>query len=211
MREKVLRKALRPEVLSKSEEEVGVMSTVLHDADIRDDLCIYLEELYGRVRFFDELTIGKSRADIVMVTDVELIGIEIKSDADTYDRLSRQVKDYDRFFDRNYVVVGTTHAHHIREHVPEHWGVITVEADASGLDFYRMRQAEKSPKMRFTNQMSLLWRRELAVLQQENGLYKYPGKSKMFVKKYLMDSVDKDKLKKQMIETLFERDYTIFE
>ena len=187
------------------------MGAVLHDADIRDDLCVYLEEMYGRVRFFDELTIGKSRADIVMVTEQELIGVEIKSDADTYDRLSRQVKDYDRFFDRNYVVVGTTHAHHIREHVPEHWGVITVEADVNGLDFYLLRQADKSPKMRFTNQMSLLWRIELASLQQENGLYKYPGKSKMFVKKYLVDSVDKDKLKKQMIETLFERDYTIFE
>lgn len=186
------------------------MENVLHDADIRDDLCLYLEELHGQVRFFDELTMGKSRADIVMVTQQELVGVEIKSDADTYERLSRQVKDYDRFFDRNYVVVGTSHAHHIREHVPEHWGVITVESDGKGLDFYLLRRPEKSPKMRFTNQMSLLWRRELAALQQKNGLYKYPGKSKMYVKKYLMDSVDKSILKQQMLETLFERDYSIF-
>lgn len=40
---------------------------------------------------------GKSRADVVMVLEEELVGIEIKSDADTYARLSRQVKDYDRF------------------------------------------------------------------------------------------------------------------
>ena len=66
-----------------------VTKSILHDADIRDDLCIYLEEKYGQVRFFDELSMGKSRADIVMVTEEELIGIEIKSDADTYDRLSR--------------------------------------------------------------------------------------------------------------------------
>ena len=55
--------------------------------------------------------------------------MEIKSDADTYERLPRQVKDYDRFFDYNYVVVGTSHAHHIWEHVPEYWDVITVEPD----------------------------------------------------------------------------------
>ena len=50
-----------------------------------------------------------------MVTEDALFGIEIKSDADTYTRLSRQVKDYNKFFDYNYVVVGTSHAHHIEE------------------------------------------------------------------------------------------------
>ena len=193
-----------------NKEATGDMGTVLHDADIRDDLCVYLEELHGKVRFFDELTMGKSRADIVMVTEEGLIGVEIKSDADTYDRLARQVKDYDRFFDKNYVAVGTSHAHHISEHVPEHWGIITVERIAGELDFYLLREPGNSPKVRLTNQLSLLWRRELASLQKDNGLYKYPGKSKMYVKKYLLDSVDKDLLKKQMIEVLFERDYSQF-
>ena len=184
---------------------------ILHDSDIRDDLCSYLEERFGKVRFFDELTMGRSRADIVMVTEQGLYGIEIKSDADTYDRLSRQVKDYDRFFDRNYVVVGSSHGHHIREHVPDHWGVITVERDSSGLDIYLLREAADNKKVRLTNQMSLLWRRELAALQQQNGLYKYPGKSKAYVKKYLMEQVTPDELKAQMLSVLFERDYTIFE
>ncbi len=184
---------------------------ILHDADIRDELCDFFEEMYGKVRFFDELTMGKSRADIVMVTEQGLIGAEIKSDADTYDRLARQVKDYDRFFDYNFVVVGTSHAHHIREHVPEHWGVITVEAtDKKALDFYVLREPKISPKIRLTNQLALLWRSELAVIQKQNSLYKYPGKSKMYVKKYLLESVDKDLLKKQMLEVLFERDYSVF-
>ena len=187
------------------------MSEVLHDADIRDELCEYIEQKYGKVRFFEELTMGKSRADIVVVTERGLIGVEIKSDADTYERLSRQVKDYDRFFDYNYVVVGTSHAHHIREHVPEYWGVITVEPDGKELDFYLLREPEISPKVKLTNQLSLLWRREFAALQQKNGLYKYPGKSKMYVKKYLMESVPAEELKKQMIDVLFERDYSIFE
>ena len=183
----------------------------LHDAEIRDDLCDYLETKYGKVRFFDELTMGRSRADIVMVTERGLIGVEIKSDADTYVRLAGQVKDYDRFFDYNYVVAGTSHAHHIREHVPEYWGVITVEEEEKGLDFYLMRAPKENPKARLTNQLSLLWRRELAVLQKENGLYKYPGKSRAYVKGYLLKSVDADRLKAQMIEVLYDRDYSIFE
>ena len=73
-----------------------------------------------------------------------------------------------------------------------------------------MRSPQLSPKVKLTNQMGLLWKRELAVLQEQNGLYKYSDKSKMFRKKYLMEKVDKDLLKKQMIEVLFERDYSIF-
>ena len=61
------------------------------------------------------------------------------------------------------------------------------------------------------HQMGLLCRSELAVLQEQNGLYKYSDKSKMYRKKYLMESVDKELLKKQMLEVLFERDYSIFE
>ncbi len=187
------------------------MSDVLRDADIRDDLCDYLEMKFGKTRFFDELTMGRSRADIVVVTERGLVGAEIKSDADTYERLSRQVRDYDRFFDYNYVVVGSSHAHHVREHVPDHWGVVTVERDGGGLDFYLLREAGASPKVRLTNQLSLLWRREMAALQKENGLHKYPGKGKSYVKKYLLESVPAALLRAQMLEVLFNRDYSIFE
>ena len=51
---------------------------MLKDSDIRDGLCLFLEEHYGKVRFFEELVIGKSRADIVMVTENGLIGVENK-------------------------------------------------------------------------------------------------------------------------------------
>lgn len=186
------------------------MNEVLHDADIRDDLCDHFEGKFGKVRFFDELTMGRSRADIVLVTEQGLIGAEIKSDADTYERLARQIRDYDRFFDANYVVVGSTHAHHIREHVPDHWGVVTVETAAGKLDFYQLREASSNPKVKLKNQLSLLWRRELAELQKQNRLYRYPGKSKAFVTQYLLENVPEDVLHKQMLDILFERDYSIF-
>ena len=82
---------------------------MLLDKDIREPLFEYLEEQHDKVRILEEKTMGRSRADVVMVLEEEVVGVEIKSDADTYARLSRQVKDYDRFFDRNLVVVGTSH------------------------------------------------------------------------------------------------------
>ena len=70
---------------------------MLYDKDIRSPLFDFLEECYHKIRIIEEKQMGRSRADIVMVTEDSVFGIEIKSDADTYTRLSRQVRDYDRF------------------------------------------------------------------------------------------------------------------
>ena len=183
---------------------------MLRDADIRDDLCDMLEEKYGKVRFFEEFVMGKSRADIVVVTPDFMVGVEIKSDADSYVRLERQVKDYSRFYDYNILVVGASHGNSAPDHVPPFWGIITVEETGKGLDFYVLREPVKSPKLRLTNQMGFLWKSELAVIQKDNGLHKYPGKSKMFIKHYLMDNVDNDELKLMMLDRLFNRDYSIY-
>lgn len=181
---------------------------MLKDKDIREPLFDFLEEQYVKTRIIEEKTMGKSRADVVMVLEEELVGIEIKSDADTYARLSRQVKDYDRFFDRNYVVAGSKHAHHVGEHVPEWWGIITVEEVDGACDFYVLRKAEKNPKQKMLHKIKLLWRPELAHIQEVNHLPAYKQKSKDFVRKKIMEKVPEDLLHKQISDELFERDYT---
>ena len=56
---------------------------MLLDKDIREPLFEFLEERYGKVRILEEKTVGSSRADVVMVIPDKIVGIEIKSDADT--------------------------------------------------------------------------------------------------------------------------------
>ena len=92
---------------------------VLYDKDIREPLFDFLEETYGKIRIFEEKQTGSARADVVMITPDVLYGIEIKSDADTYTRLEKQVENYDIYYDRNIIVVGTSHANHVKEHVPD--------------------------------------------------------------------------------------------
>ena len=154
---------------------------MLYDKDIREPLFEFLEETYGKVRFLEEQVMGQSRADIVMVVPDALYGIEIKSDADSYVRLERQIQDYDLYYDYNYVVVGTKHGAHIAEHVPEHWGIITVEQTETGIDFYRMREPKLNPGMQWTNKIEILWRPELAHIQELNEMPAYKAKSKRFV------------------------------
>ncbi len=184
---------------------------VLLDADIREPLFQYLELYHGKVRFLEEKVTGKARADVVMVLLNKVCGIEIKSDADSYTRLAAQVRNYDRYYDENYLVIGSTHAHHAAEHVPEYWGIISVELIKGKVDFYRVREAKPNPKAKLLNKMSLLWKSEFSHILEENKMPKYAQKSKKFIAEKLIDRIPEEKLNEQISEELFERDYTIYD
>ena len=181
---------------------------MLKDKDIREPLFDFLEDRHSKIRIIEEKTMGKSRADVIMVLENEVVGIEIKSDADTYARLDRQVKDYDRYFDRNIVVVGSPHAHHISEHVPEWWGIISVEEIDGLCDFYIVREPAANPKCKLLHKTKLLWRPEIAHIQELNKLPAYRQKSKDFVRKKILEKVPEETLHRQISDELFERDYT---
>jgi hypothetical protein len=184
---------------------------MLKDKDIREPLFDFLEDTYGKVRIIEEKTMGRSRADLVMVTEDSLVGIEIKSDADTYARLVTQVKDYDKYYDYNIAVVGSSHGIHIKEHVPVHWGIITVEEVDGVPDFYMLRKPETNPNMKLENKLKILWRPELALIQEKYGMAKYKEKSKSFVidkiSALVPDIVTMEALSGTISNILFERDY----
>ena len=184
----------------------------LYDKDIREPLFTFLEETFGKVRILEEKRTGSARADVVMITPKLLYGIEIKSDADTYARLEKQVKNYDWYYDRNIAVVGTSHAAHIKEHMPDHWGIITVELDENGdVDFYIFRDASANPKVKDKRKITILWRTELNRLLEKNNLPRYRQKSKLFVQEKLLEKVPGDVLWPQAYDELFERDYNTIE
>lgn len=184
---------------------------MLYDRDIREPLFDFLEERYGKIRIIEEKQMGKSRADIVMVLPDAVAGIEIKSDADTYVRLKRQVSDYNRYYDTNLVVVGSTHALHIANHVPAWWGILTAEKAGSTVDFYTLREPAPNPKVDIKRKLSILWRPELAHIQELNKMPKYREKSKAFVIDKILLKVPKETLTLQISEELFQRDYTSIE
>lgn len=190
---------------------------MLHDADIREPLFDFLEETYGKTRILEEKNTGRSRADVVMVTENEVIGLEIKSDADSYQRLSSQVKDYDRYYDRNFVVIGSSHARSIESHVPEYWGIITVDEVDGRPDFLIFRKPEPNPKRSLTRKLSIMWRPELVHIQEIFDMPRYKAESKDFVIGKIAERtayppekkgyIDPEKLAIALSNELFERDY----
>lgn len=184
---------------------------MLKDQDIREPLFDFFDEKFGKVRIIEEKQIAKSRADVMLVLEEKLIGVEIKSDADTYARLARQVKDYNKFFDYNYVVVGSSHSKHIEEHVPEYWGIIEAISKEESVEFNVLREPEINKRAQQTYKMkrklSILWRPELSHIQEINGMPKYKQRSKDFVITKIMEKVPWDLLHRQISEELFQRDY----
>lgn len=184
---------------------------MLKDQDIREPLFDFFDEKFGKVRIIEEKQIAKSRADVMLVLEEKLIGVEIKSDADTYARLARQVKDYNKFFDYNYVVVGSSHSKHIEEHVPEYWGIIEAISKEESVEFNVLREPEINKRAQRTYKMkrklSILWRPELSHIQEINGMPKYKQRSKDFVITKIMENVPWDLLHRQISEELFQRDY----
>ena len=184
---------------------------MLKDQDIREPLFDFFDEKFGKVRIIEEKQIAKSRADVMLVLEEKLIGVEIKSDADTYARLARKVKDYNKFFDYNYVVVGSSHSKHIEEHVPEYWGIIEAISKEESVEFNVLREPEINKRAQRTYKMkrklSILWRPELSHIQEINGMPKYKQRSKDFVITKIMEKVPWDLLHRQISEELFQRDY----
>ncbi len=182
---------------------------MLKDKDIREPLFEFLEESYGKTRIIEEKMMGRSRADVIMIITDALVGIEIKSDADTYTRLEGQIKDYDKYFDYNIVVVGTSHAMHVEEHVPDYWGIITVDEVDEKPDFYFLRKPEYNKKVKLDRKLELLWRPELSILLQRLEMPAYKALSKPAVRKKIMESkkVDPADVSHEISELLFERDY----
>lgn len=183
----------------------------MYDIDIREPLFDYLDETYGKNRIIEEKTMGRSRADVIMVLENEIIGLEIKSDADTYERLKRQARDYNKYCDKNYIVVGKSHLKHIQEHVAKSWGILCVSLKKDGIKVEEIRSAGINNKCKIENQMQWMWRIELCNLLEKNYMPKYKQKSKLFVQNKILQKVEYTKLKKQICDELFERDYNLIE
>ena len=76
----------------------------MQDKDIRKILIEYLKIKHKNYRIYQEKSIGSSVCDVMLVTD-KLIGFEIKSDSDNYDRLKQQVEEYIALVCEKYLIL----------------------------------------------------------------------------------------------------------
>lgn len=181
----------------------------LTDLDIRNALIDKLvrENQNKEYRILEELVIceGRARADVAIANGL-FKGYEIKSDVDTLDRLSNQVKMYDATFDKCIIVVGKKFENKIEMYVPEHWGIISAYENKFGnISLKNIRSASFNKRITYGGLTDLLWSSELRLLMKNNKVRGYSNKTKPELVEMIESSVEFANLKQYTRETLKHR------
>lgn len=157
----------------------------------------------------DELGIehGASRVDIAVING-HIRGLEIKADADTLERLPRQVEAYGRVVDRATLIAAERHVASAMELLPEWWGVISVVRCGNGAVAFRRVRAERTNRgIDGLTLARLLWRREvidlLVGLGRDAKLLERRRRPELYAE--LSGAVSLPRLRKIVRDTLKER------
>lgn len=102
------------------------MNEKLTEATIRNTLLRSLNNASG-CTVLEEVKIegGTSRIDVVAFGH-EIVGYEIKSDFDNFDRMANQIHAYNRVFPKINLVCGKRHLDYALAILPSWWGIILV-------------------------------------------------------------------------------------
>src|SRR6266571_2531438 len=126
--------------------------TFTNDDIIRSALVGELRDSYRReshVIILEELGIlhGAARIDLAVVNGM-IHGYELKSDADTLQRLPEQTKIYNAVLDRVTLVTGKNHLHEAIKIVPDWWGLklAKIAGSEGKVVFCDLREAEDNPE-----------------------------------------------------------------
>jgi len=115
-----------------------------------------------------ELNTGGSRADLCLMNGKSSV-FEIKTEYDTYDRLSKQLQDYTDFFDKIFVIVPEGEQEIIKSNIPTHVGIIYYYQNRLGnVDFIVEREAIRNKLINPYKQLNSLTKSELSLLADTN-------------------------------------------
>ncbi len=120
----------------------------------------------------DELGLdhGSCRIDIAVING-HIRGVEIKAEADTLERLPRQVAAYGEVVDKALLIVDPKHLTSAMTIVPDWWGVMVAERGATqGLRFRRVRPERANKGIDPLVLARLLWRPEAQAILRSLGV-----------------------------------------
>lgn len=120
----------------------------------------------------DELGLdhGSCRIDIAVING-HIRGVEIKAEADTLDRLPRQVAAYGEVVDKALLIVDPKHLASAMTIVPDWWGIMVAERGSTqGVRFRRVRPERANKGIDPLVLARLLWRPEAQAILRDLGV-----------------------------------------
>lgn len=143
-----------------------------------------------------------TRADVVLIEN-ELHGFELKSDRDVLSRLPRQIYGYNKVLDKITLVVGKTHVKEVLFLIPDWWGLMIAHEQNGAVTLHSVREALLNPMQDLSSLAQLLHRNELVIILSGIGKKKsLSNKSKRALISMLLDVLDEESLRSNVIDTL---------
>lgn len=171
-------------------------SKLVIDKDIRHTFYEYIRPRKLSSMFIHELVfqVGREegRIDMAAIGD-KMDGFEIKSDADSLDRLKRQVRIYGKVMDTMSMVVTQKHERGARKIVPGFWGIYTY--DRPGV-ITELRAPGENTDITPRAVAGLLWKDRALQLLSDNGLERgFARKAKHHLHEHIAEQIDFELIK----------------
>lgn len=149
---------------------------------------------------------GFSRVDIA-VANGKLCGYEIKSDADTLERLPQQQEFYNKTFDKMFIVVGPKYESVIESYIPEWWGIYVAYYDKkNNIKIKTQKKAHINKNLCAESLLELLWRDEIVTLLKINGFNGLSSKNRRILRQIAIENLSLSQIKNYTRETLKRRE-----
>ncbi|MDP9410362.1 MAG: sce7726 family protein [Actinomycetota bacterium] len=154
----------------------------MREAEVRAALARQIAREHAddpRTRVVHELNLSQAAARIdLAVVNGQMIGWEIKSQADNLSRLPRQQEVYSRIFDRVWLALASRHLEAAINQVPPWWGIVVADGSSGECELRVVRRSRLNRKVDPASIVRLLWRQEvldeLDKLGLAEGLHRAP-------------------------------------
>lgn len=104
-----------------------------------------------------EMRVHRSRLDFLTING-ESRSYEIKSELDNLAKLSKQVNDYEKVFDYNFIVIDEIHYKKALQLIPQHYGILILH----GQELLEERSAQLNDRLDTVSQLTLFTKKEFA-------------------------------------------------
>jgi hypothetical protein len=143
-----------------------------------------------------EIRVNKSRADFLTING-DSVSFEIKSELDNLNKLAKQISDYEKVFDFNYVVIDERHFSKAVEIIPQRYGIMLLRKGK----LVNQRKGERNNKHDVVRQLELFSKKEF------NQAFPIPGISKEEVVVNFTDEEINDQFK-HMLKLRYSKRWT---
>lgn len=153
-----------------------------------------------------ELPIINSRADLCKING-ESIVYEIKTELDNFSRLPKQLTDYEKIFDKIYVITHRDKIIHIKEQISDKIGIYSYRITKNGRYIYKMeRSAARNNNLNSREQLNVLRKSELSTLVTDPNI---PSREELITNILQCKSnYEINNIFKQILKSRYEKQWT---